>query len=107
PHSADPAYDFLIHEALRARHDCLRLISLETRIMNEEIARQRLIHPDAAAPVLHALAFRRLADETRTMAALYRLEGAAIRRRDRALDRLRAYPVPPPAPLENEFCETN
>jgi hypothetical protein len=42
----------------------MRIISLGSRVVNEEIARQRLIHPAETGPSLHALAFRRLADET-------------------------------------------
>jgi hypothetical protein len=100
PPSTDPAHDLLVQAALHAHHDRMRIAFLGARIMNEEIARQRLIHPTETSPSLHALAFRRLADETGTLHALYRLEGAATRRWERAMDRIGCH-------KENQFCETN
>ena len=61
--------------------------------MEEEIARQRLIiHPAETEISLQALAFGRLADETGTMHAFYRFEGAAVRRLNRALEQLSRCP---------------
>src|SRR5580704_4244742 len=72
--------------------------------MEEEIARQRLIiHPAETEISLQALAFGRLADETGTMHAFYRFEGAAVRRLNRALEQLSRCPEAP----QNENCGTN
>jgi len=56
----------------------MRIIFLETRVVTEEIARERLIHPAETEIMLHAFAFHRLADETGTLRALYRFEGIAM-----------------------------
>jgi len=88
PLSAASELDLLEQAALNAYRDRMRIIYLETRIMNEEIARQRLIHPAESEITLHSLAFCRLADETGTIHALYRCEGVAMRRWERALERI-------------------
>jgi hypothetical protein len=66
----------------------MRIVALETRIVNEEVARQRLIHPAETGMTILALAYRRLADETGTIEALFRFEAVAYRRWERALERM-------------------
>ena len=110
--------DFLDQAVQNAYRDRMRIMALETRIMNEEIARQRLIHPAEPETMLHALVFCRLADETGTIHALYRCEGTAMRRWERAVERLDRWrsrqPVLFPPVLfpneeieKSENCETN
>ncbi len=68
-------------EALHAAHlERLRIAGLEARIMNDEIDRQRTLHPDAPLPTLRALALRHLCDESGVMEAILRLATAAERR---------------------------
>jgi len=113
PQSPASELDLLEQAALDAHRDRMRIVFLETRIMTEEIARQRLIHPAESEIMLQAFAFSRLADETGTMHALYRCEGVAMRRWERAVQRLDRWrsrqPVLfPKAEIEkNEICETN
>ena len=45
PLAAQSPSDFLTQAALSAYEDLIRIWHLETRIVNEEVARQRLIHP--------------------------------------------------------------
>ncbi len=95
----------------------MRIVLFETRVMEEEIDRQRLIHPAEAEHVFHERAFRRLANETGTMHAFYRFEGAPMRRLNRALQLLSCCPeglqtLQPVSNLkigvrENAICETN
>jgi len=101
--------DLLEQAALNAYRDRMRIVYLETRIMNEEIARQRLIHPAESEAMLHAFAFSRLAEETGTIHALYRCEGTAMRRWERAIERLdRWRRLQPAMEMEkSENCETN
>ena len=103
PRSANPERDLLRQAVLDALEERMRIVFLETRVMEEEIARQRLIHPAETEVSLQTLAFRRLADETGTMHAFYRFEGAAVRRLNRALEQLSRCPEAP----QNENCETN
>jgi hypothetical protein len=117
PRTANPERELLMQAVLDALQERMRIVFLETRVMEEEIARQRLIHPAEAEIVLHERAFRRLANETGTLHALYRFEGAAMRRMDRALQLLSRcpqdlqtlQPVSNPAIGVREIviCETN
>jgi hypothetical protein len=121
PGSPDLKPDFLLLAALDAHQDRTRIVVLETRVTEEEIARQRLIHPGESDTTLAMLSFRRLADETGVLHALYRHEGAIMRRWERALERLRrrseesrsVRPVlfretnPAPKTRECEICGTN
>lgn len=112
PNSPNSEYERLLQCALDAHRDCMRIVFLETRIMREEIARQRLIPPEESEVSLAALAFRRLADETGTMLALCRLDGVMIRREERALDRLerfseRAHRLQNTFFQKTEICQTN
>jgi hypothetical protein len=85
----------------------MRIVSLETRIMTGEIDRQRLIHPEESEVSLAALAFSRLANETGTIDALYRFEGAMMRRCERAEHNLREHTLQLVATQENEISGTN
>jgi hypothetical protein len=110
PHTACSEHDLLTQAALDAYRDLKRIIGLETRLMNEEIARQRLIQPDETAATLIALAFRRLVDETGAIHALYRYEGVMQRRWERAVQRLNRHRPQPESVREtneNEIRETN
>ena len=84
--SSDP--DPLVQAALDAHRGLLRIIHLQTRIVNDEVARQRLIHPAETDKTILALAYQRLADEAGTIEALLRFEGVAYRRWERALERI-------------------
>jgi hypothetical protein len=105
--------DFLTQAALSAYEGLKRIWDLETRILNEEAARQRLIHPSETETTILAFAYGRLADETGTMHALYRFEGVALRRWHRALDRIDRWNSRQPAAFftaqieKNEIRETN
>jgi hypothetical protein len=92
--------------------------TLEARILNEEIERQRILHPDHPDKLLSAIAFRHLCDETGVMVALYRLQSAATRRLERAIQRFQQdaegtefcgmNPPASSAPAEQtSFCGTN
>jgi hypothetical protein len=107
PISLNSEYERLLQCALDAHRDCMRIVSLETRIMTDEIDRQRLIHPEESEVSLATLAFRRLADETGTIHALYRFEGVTMRRHERALHNLHRWHRLQPVISENEICGTN
>jgi hypothetical protein len=107
PNSPNSEYERLLQCALDAHRDRMRIVFLETRIMTQEIDRQRLIHPEESEVSLAALAFRRLADETGTMHALYRFDGVMMRRQERALHNLREHTLQPVATPENKMCGTN
>ena len=113
PNSPNSEYERLLQCALDAHRDRMRIVFLEARIMTGEMDRQRLIHPEETEVSLAGLAFARLADETGTIDALYRLDGAIMRRQIRAQRRLdqwhRIQPVlsPEMPSQEIEICETN
>ncbi len=104
----DPALAAELAEITDHTHsDHLRLLAIETRFVNEEIARQRLLHPDAAPRVLHAKAFRRLADETGVIEALFRLERAFFQRLDREAEAICIDSPLSDSNIERALRETN
>jgi hypothetical protein len=105
--SPNSEYERLLQCTLDAHRDRMRIVSLETRIMTEEIDRQRLLHPEESEVSLAALAFRRLANETGTIDALYRFEGVTMRRHERAQRNLDRWHRLQPVISENEICGTN
>ncbi len=66
-----------------------QIVALETTVMNREIARQRLAHPEESVLTLQALAFKRLSDETGTLELIDRLETKLFSHFEIALNRLR------------------
>ena len=89
-----------IENVIQAYGRCAQILALEKTVMEQEIARQKLIHPEASDASLQPIAFRRLADETGTLHLIDRLERRFSRQYHVALDRLSRR-----GPLK--FAETN
>ncbi len=84
-----PVRDEIIDSVVQAYGYLREIVALETTVMNREIARQRLAHPEEPDPALWALAFKRLSDETGTLPLIDRLETKLFSHLEIALDRLR------------------
>jgi outer membrane protein len=83
------ASEGLIESVVQAYGHLRQIVALETTVMNREIARQRLAHPDESNLTLQALAFKRLSDETGTLQLIDRLETKLFAHFEIAIDRLR------------------
>ncbi len=66
----------------------MQVAALETRILSDEVDRQRTLHPGASGDSLLARAWSYFSDETGVMEALYRLQSAASRHVAHALGQL-------------------
>jgi hypothetical protein len=78
--------------------DFMQVTLLETRILREEIERQRTLHPAESGDSLLARAWQHHSDETGVVEALYRLQLACSRRLANALEQV---------VLEDQLRETN
>lgn len=98
--SGDLQYDRLWQAVLSADRARIQLLYLETRMMSDEIDRQREANPDAPPFRLQTLAFDRLS-ENGAMTALCRFQTTALRRWEAAVNEWQQWM------REKKICETN
>src|ERR1700733_16039944 len=72
--TTNSARDELLDSIVQAYGYLRQIVALETTVMNREIARQRLAHPEESDLTLQALAFKRLSGETGPLPLIDRLE---------------------------------
>ncbi len=100
---ATPAEKDLVDQMIAARWRIRRIWTIETALLDAEIIRRQPAmqkeFAQADGGIELALAFRALADESRSLALVSRYEARLYRMHDRAYTALRE--------LQNKKCETN